>query len=140
VRKRLENLTNPELTDLSGGEPVSFTEVNVQLLPNNCLKLFAKVALPNGAVPVSLRATLGVERRRRLLFENPTFEPDVVPEALRGVSEVLTAAFAEILNNMVDLDRFDLDGVMMRINRLETQGQRLIFSGYAQVERFPKGN
>lgn len=39
---------------------------------------------------------------------------------------------------MVDLDRFDLDGVMMRINRLETKGKQLIFSGYAQIERFPK--
>jgi len=26
---------------------------------------------------------------------------------------------------MVDLDRFDLDGVTMRINRLETQGKQL---------------
>jgi hypothetical protein len=25
----------------------------------------------------------------------------------------------------------------MRINRLETQGTRLIFSGYAQIERVP---
>jgi LmeA-like phospholipid-binding len=140
VRTRLENLTNPELTQLSGGEPVSFSEVNVQLLPNNGLKLFAKAALPNGSVPISLRASLGVERRRKLLFENPTFDPELVPEPLRGVSEVLTAAFAEILNNMVDLDRFDLDGVMMRINRLETEGDHLIFSGYAQIERFPKTN
>jgi LmeA-like phospholipid-binding len=140
VKKRLENLTNPELLQLSGGEPVSFTEVNVQLLPNNHLQLFAKVALPNGSVPVSLRASLGVERRRRLTFDNPTFVPDVVPEALRGVSEVLTTAFGEILNGMVDLDRFDLDGVVLRINRLETEGKQLIFSGYAQIERFPKGN
>jgi len=44
-----------------------------------------------------------------------------VPESQREISQTLTGAFAEILNNMVDLDRFDLDGVTMRINRLETQ-------------------
>jgi len=47
---------------------------------------------------------------------------------LNGKFQTLTGAFAEILNNMVDLDRFDLDGVTMRINRLETQGKQL-FSG-----------
>jgi hypothetical protein len=46
-------------------------------------------------------------------------------------------ALVEILDNMVDLDRFDLDGVKMRLNRLETEGQRLIFSGYAEIERIP---
>jgi hypothetical protein len=55
------------------------------------------------------------------------------------VSELLTMVFAKILNTMVDLDRFDLDGVMMRINRLETEGTQLIFSGYAQIEHFPQG-
>ncbi|NJP11366.1 MAG: DUF2993 domain-containing protein [Leptolyngbyaceae cyanobacterium RU_5_1] len=138
VRQRLHNIDNPELTKLSGGEPVSFSDVNVQLLPENRLKIFAKTELPNGSIPISLVTTLGVERRRRLLFQNPQFEPDVVPEAVRGISELLTMAFAEILNTMVDLDRFDLDGILMRINRLETQGKRLVFSGYAQIERFPR--
>lgn len=139
VQARLRGLDDPKLTQLSGGEPVSFTDVNVQLLPDNRLKIFAKAELPNGSVPISLSTTLEVERRRRLLFQNPQFEPDVVPEHLRSISEILTKEFAEILNNMVDLDRFDLDGVVMRINRLETQDDRLIFSGYAQIEHFPKG-
>ncbi|MFN9170514.1 MAG: DUF2993 domain-containing protein, partial [Dolichospermum sp.] len=49
-------------------------------------------------------------------------------------------ALVEILDNMVDLDRFDLDGVKMRLNRLETEGQRLIFSGYAEIERIPRSS
>lgn len=138
VKQHLHNLNTPELMALSGGDPVSFTDINLQLLPDNQIKIFAKTELANGVVPISLLATLAVERRRRILFQNPQFQPDVVPESLRGTSEVLTMAFAQILNNMVDLDRFDLDGVTMRINRLETQGQRLIFSGYAQIEHFPK--
>lgn len=137
VKKRLQDIDSPELTNLSGGEPVSFSDVNLQLLPDNKIKIFAKTELPNGTVPISLVATLAVERRRRILFQNPTFEADVVPESLQGISQILTMAFADILNNMVDLDRFDLDGVTMRINRLETQGKKLIFSGYAQVDHFP---
>jgi hypothetical protein len=84
-----------------------------------------------------MSSTLAVERRRRVLFQDAQFEPDAVPESFREISQTLTTALAEILNNMVDLDRFNLDGVTMRINRLETQGTRLIFSGYAQIERVP---
>lgn len=137
VKKRLVNVSDTALTDLSGGEPVSFSDVQVQLLPDNQVKILAKSDLPNGVVPISLIATLAVEKRRRVSFKDPQFVPDVVPEALQGISEVLTMAFAQILDNMVDLDRFDLDGVMLRINRLETQGKKLIFSGYAQIDHFP---
>ncbi|HEY9653118.1 MAG TPA: DUF2993 domain-containing protein [Coleofasciculaceae cyanobacterium] len=138
VRKRLENLSIPALDELSGGKPISFTEVRVNLLPNNRVQLFAKADLPDhGVVPISMTSTLAVERRRRILFQNSKFEPETVPESLREISQRLTTALDEILNNMVDLDRFNLDGVTLRINRLETQGKNLIFSGYAQIERVP---
>ncbi|MGB3615702.1 MAG: hypothetical protein WBA10_18040, partial [Elainellaceae cyanobacterium] len=77
--------------------------------------------------------------RRRVLFQNAEFVPDPVPDDLRGLSKVLSEAFVEILNGMVDLERFDLDGVLLRINRLETRGKQLLFSGYAQIERVPSG-
>jgi len=138
VRKRLENLAIPALDELSGGQPISFTDVEVKLQPHNSLQLLAKADLPNqGLVPISMTSTLAVERRRRILFENPQFDGETVPESLREISRTLTTAMAEILNNMVDLDRFNLDGVTMRINRLETQGKKLIFSGYAQIDHIP---
>ena len=138
VKPRLENITEPALMNFSGGEPVSFSEVDLRLLPDNQIRIFANASLPNGMIPISLTATLAIARRRKILFENPQFDPSAVPEDQRGISEVLTKNFAEILNNMVDLDRFDLDGVMLRLNRLETQGDKLVFSGYAQIEHFPK--
>ncbi|NEO32068.1 MAG: DUF2993 domain-containing protein [Symploca sp. SIO3C6] len=138
VKKRLENLSAPALKELSAGKPISFTDVQVQLKPNNRLQLFAKAELPNhGLVPISMSSTLEVERRRRILFKDSKFESKGIPESLQEISQTLTATMDEILNNMVDLDRFNLDGVTMRINRLETQGQRLVFSGYAQIERIP---
>ncbi len=139
VTKRLQNLEEPALIALSGGAPVSFPEVQVELLPQNRLRIFAKADLGDrGTVPTCLTATLAIERRRRIQFQESRFEPDTIPEALREISQTLANALTEILNNMVDLDRFDLDGVMMRLNRLETQGKQLIFSGYAQIERFPR--
>ncbi|MBV8885192.1 MAG: DUF2993 domain-containing protein [Chroococcidiopsidaceae cyanobacterium CP_BM_RX_35] len=138
VRKRLQNLTLPALTDLSGGKPVSFNDIQLELLPNNRIRLLAKANLNNeDPVSIGLTATIAVERRRRISFKDPQFEADLVPESQREISQPLTFALGQILDSMVDLDRFDLDGVSMRINRLETQGKQLVFSGYAQIERIP---
>jgi len=138
VRKRLENLSLPSLTELTGGEPVSFTEVEMQLLPNNEIQLSAKASWGDSSVPVSLRCRLNVLKRRRIQFENVRFEPDAIPEDVQEISQKLTLSLGEILNEMVDLDRFNLDGVTLRLNRLETQGKNLLFSGYAQIERIPR--
>jgi hypothetical protein len=138
VRNRLQNIDSEPLTNLSGGEPLSFHSVQLKLLPENQVNISARTDLPNRKdVPIELTASLAIEKRRRISFQQPQFNAEAVPEEVRGLSQVLTEAFAEILDNMVDLDRFDLDGVMLRINRLETQGQQLVFSGYAQIERFP---
>ncbi|AFY34180.1 hypothetical protein Cal7507_3791 [Calothrix sp. PCC 7507] len=141
VTKRLLNLTLPSLTALSGGKPVSFPEVQVQLLPENRLRILAKSDLNNGElIPLSIIVTIAVERRRRVAFKDPQIELDDVPADQKEISQTLSMALVEILDNMVDLDRFDLDGVKMRLNRLETEGQRLIFSGYAEIERIPSSN
>lgn len=137
VKKRLQNISLPALTDLSDGT-ISFSEIQLELLPNNRVRILANADISTGElVPISLTATIAIERRRRISFQNPQFEADAVPESQRQISQTLTKALAEVLDNMVDLDRFDLDGVTMRINRLETQGKQLLFSGYAQIERIP---
>ncbi|MGH1393768.1 MAG: LmeA family phospholipid-binding protein [Trichormus sp.] len=139
VKKRLVNLSVPALTALSGGKPVSFTEVQVKLLPQNCLRLSAKADLNNGElIPLYMTLSIAVEKRRRIAFQDPKIELDLVPDTQKEISRTLSLALAEILDNMVDLDRFDLDGVKMRLNRLETEGKRLIFSGYAEIERIPR--
>ncbi len=138
VKQRMVNLDAEELTNLSGGEPVSFRDVKVELLPENQMTISAKTDLPNRKdILLSLKAKLNIERRRRLSFSSPEFVAESVPEDVRGLSQVLTMAFAQVLDNMVDLDRFDLDGVTLRINRLETHGKKLVFSGYAQIDHFP---
>ena len=138
VRKRLENLTPEALTKISGGEAVSFTDIQLQLLSNNQVKLLAKATWGDKTIPVSLSCSLAVAKRRRIKFENIQFEPADIPSDMKDVSQELTLALGQILNEMVDLDRFNLDGVKLRLNRLETQGKSLLFSGYAQIDRVPE--
>jgi LmeA-like phospholipid-binding len=138
VKKRLQNVDLEPLTNLSGGEPVSFRDVSLQLLPDNWVTISALTDLPNrSGIPIRLKAEVVVEKRRRIVFSKAEFLADEVEEDLRPLAELVTIAFAEVLNGMVDLDRFDLDGVMLRVNRLETHGQKLVFSGYAQIDHFP---
>ncbi|MBI1241478.1 MAG: DUF2993 domain-containing protein [Nostoc sp. RI_552] len=141
VTQHLVNLTLPSLMAISGGEPVSFTDIQVELLTENRLRILAKADLNNGElIPLTMVMTVAVERRRRISFKNPQVELDKVSEPQRELSQKLSMALAEILDNMVDLDRFDLDGVKMRLNRLETEGKKLIFSGYAEIERIPRNS
>lgn len=138
VQQRLQRVDHPDLTQLSGGEPVSFREVTIQLHPQQRVTLSAKTDLPNRKdIPLRYMANLQVEKRRRILFAEPQFQAEGIPVEIQPLSRTLTMGFAAVLNQMVDLERFNLDGVMLRINRLETQGQRLILSGYAQIDHFP---
>jgi hypothetical protein len=141
VQKRLLNLSQPSLMAISNDQPVSFTEVVVELLPDNRLHLTTQADLNNGElIPLSMTLSVGIEKRRKISFKNPQINLEQVPEAQREVSQTLAIALVEILDNMIDLDRFDLDGVKMRLNRLETSGKNLIFSGYAEVERIPRSS
>jgi hypothetical protein len=137
VRKRLENLSVPALTEISQGEAVSFKDVELRLLPDNQIKLLAKANWSDRIIPVSLHCTLAVAKRKCIQFNDIQFLDRDIPEDVRELSGQLTNTLGVILNEMVDLDRFDLDGVKIRLNRLETQGKNLLFSGYAQIEKVP---
>lgn len=138
VEKHLKNVDTEEVTNLSGGDPVSFREVKIVLGADHRIQIFAKTDLPNRSdIPIQLSAGIDVERRRRVVFTDPQFEPEGMPEDVQWLSEALMPAFVGVLNKMVDLERFDLDGVSLRVNRLEVQGKRLLFNGYAEIEHFP---
>ncbi|MEL7071034.1 MAG: DUF2993 domain-containing protein [Cyanobacteria bacterium J06581_3] len=138
VEKHLQNVTTEEATSLSGGDPVSFREVHMTLLPDQRVKISAKTDLPNKEnLPIQLSAEVSVERRRRVVFKNVEFEPEGIPEDIQWLSEAMIPGFMGVLNKMVDLERFDLDGVSLRVNQLDVKGKQLLFNGYAEIEHFP---
>lgn len=138
VRQHLEDLDDPRLLEVSGGAKVSFSEVSLELLPHDKITLFATANLGREVVPVSFTCSLGLYKRRRITYKNPVFNADAVPKKLHARSQALMDILVDILNRMVDLDRFNLDGVKLRLNRLHTEGKMLHFSGYAQIEHIPR--
>ncbi|MGK7897750.1 MAG: DUF2993 domain-containing protein [Xenococcus sp. (in: cyanobacteria)] len=137
VRKRLENLSLPELVQISQGQAISFGNIQLTLLLDNRLKLSATAEWGDRSIPISLSCSISVAKRRKIKFEEIKFEAQDIPVSERKISQQLTEALGKILNEMVDLDRFDLDGVKLRLNRLETRGKSLLFSGYAQIQHVP---
>ncbi len=138
VEKHLQNVATEEVTNLSGGDPISFRDVNIVLMDDKRVRVSAKTDLPNRSdIPIQLFARVDVERRRRVVFNDTQFDAEGIEEDVEWLSEALMPAFVGVLNKMVDLERFDLDGVSLRVNRLEVEGKRLLFNGYAEIEHFP---
>ncbi len=136
VRKRLQDVELPEGSAVSG--TASFSEIEIKLRPANHVQIQAKVQIPDQApVPIAVDTVLAVERRRRILFSSPQFLADLIPDDLQAVSAQMTQIFVELLDNMIVLDRFDLDGVDLKVNRVETQQEQLLITGYAQINHFP---
>ena len=110
----------------------------MELLPDQRVNISTMTDLPNRQdLLIQLSAEVTVERRRRIVFADARFEPEGIPEDDQWLSEAMMPGFLEVLNKMVDLERFDLDGVSLRVNRLEVEGKKLLFNGYAEVEHFP---
>jgi hypothetical protein len=144
VKKRLFQVnSNGNHPSVPAGS-LTFSDIQLSLLGGNRLEIRAtancgasETEATAVTIPIALSTSVALERRRKLVFENIQPLADSVPPEHQAASQELTQTFAEILNNMVDLERFDLDGIDLRMNRVEVQGQSLILSGYAQINHFP---
>lgn len=138
VTRRLSNIEDESLTNLSGGEPLTFRDVAVELCAHSRVLVRAITDLPNRKdVPVQFQAQLKAEKRRRILFADAEFHSSGICDDIQPLAAALTPGFVAVLNQMVDLERFDLDGIKLRVNRLEISGKKLVFSGYAEIDHFP---
>ncbi|NJN60439.1 MAG: DUF2993 domain-containing protein [Coleofasciculaceae cyanobacterium RL_1_1] len=139
VKKRLENLDLDGLTGSWALSLVSFEDVSMTLGANTSVTIAATAKGPGcPRLPLKFTTKVSVKRRRKVEFGEPQIHLEDIPEQHHTDAISLINAMMLLLNDMVDLDRFDLDGITLRLNRLETEGSNLVFGGYAQVEYFPR--
>jgi len=139
VQKRLQNLDLDGLTGSWALSLVSFEDVSMKLGADTNVTIAATAKGPGcPRLPLRFSTKVSVKRRRRIEFGPPTIHLDHIDPQHHEDARSLIAAMMLLLNDMVDLDRFDLDGITLRLNRLETEGSNLVFGGYAQVEHFPR--
>lgn len=132
-------LVQKQMQQLIHSQPISFGDIQVQILPENRLHFFAKADVPNyGKLPICVTGNIIVDRPCRLTLINPQFLTNLVPEYLTKMVQNLNIIFAESLNNLVNVENFGLDGVSLLLNQVETQTEKLIFSGDAEITHFPE--
>lgn len=115
------------------GKSLHFQKTEMLLNEDKSLQLTSQIRLGEAGTPVTLamRANLQVEERRKLQFVDVTYEGE--PEAVE-----LGQALIAHVNDLLDLDKFALDGTQLRVDRVRLTGKQLIFYGIARLDRFPQ--
>lgn len=114
------------------GQPLLFRQVSVQLENAGILRLQAQVSVNDQWLDLTLTSTVQTEGQKRIQLVKPSFAGD--PQALPIGESILNH-----INQLLDLDKFALDGMRLRVDRIRVQSQKLVFYGTAAIDHFPKG-
>ena len=115
------------------GQALNFQNTQISLNPDRTLRLQTQVRLGNASdcLNLDLTASLEVEERRKLQFVNVSYSGD-------EASVTLGQALLAHVNNLLDLDKFALDGMQLRVDRIRLRDNQIVFYGTAQIEHFPQ--
>ncbi len=115
------------------GQSLRFEETRIQINDDQSLRMQSSVRLGQAgqAVDIDITARLQVEDRRKLKWVDVTYggEPSSV---------ALAQAFIEHVNQLLDLDKFALDGMQLRVDQLQCHHHQLTLRGVAHIEQFPR--
>ncbi|MBD2480579.1 DUF2993 domain-containing protein [Planktothrix sp. FACHB-1365] len=116
------------------GEPLKFTKTLMTITPEKALRIQSEILLGNSQEPVQVDFTTQVEvqDRQKIRFVDVQYSGN--QEAIN-----LSQALVNHVNDLLDLDKFALDGTQLKVDRLRIQNNSLIFYGSAQINQFPKG-
>jgi hypothetical protein len=79
-----------------------------------------------------MTASVQVEERRKIQFIEVSYGGD--EKAVDLGKELINH-----VNNLLDLDKFALEGSQLRVDRIRLQNQEIVFYGSAQIDQFPSG-
>jgi len=115
------------------GKPLKFKNTTMAVQKNRKLKLDSTVQVGDQPEPVnlSIEAGVDVEDRRKIQFVDVIYEGD---EESQSVAKALVAH----VNDLMNLDKFALDGTQLRVDRIRIRGSKLVFYGTANIEKFPE--
>jgi predicted HTH domain antitoxin len=114
-------------------QPLHFQ--NTQMILNDDKSLRLKTAIRVGEaselIEVDVTTFLEIEERRKIQFTNVTYQGN-------QEGQDLGKALIEHVNELMDLDKFALDGTQIRIDRARVKDQQIVFYGVAQINQFPQ--
>ncbi|PSF39331.1 DUF2993 domain-containing protein [Aphanothece hegewaldii CCALA 016] len=108
---------------------------NTQMILNDDKSLRLKTAIRVGEasepLDVDMTAFLNVEDRSKIQFINVTYQGS-------EEAQELGKALIDHVNNLMDLDKFALEGTQIKIDRARIKDQQIVFYGVAQINQFPQ--
>jgi hypothetical protein len=114
------------------GEPLNFQNTQMGVNDDRTISLTSSVRIGKGdAIALAMTAAVEVIDRRKIQFVE-------VKHQGNEDAETLGNALIEHVNSMLDLERFALDGMQLRVDRLRVQPQQIVFYGTAAIAQFPK--
>lgn len=115
-------------------QPLRFQNTEISFGSDKSIRLQSEIFVGNSSEPVNIDITaqLQVEDRRKIQFVSVTYGGD------EKATDLGKAIIAHV-NNLLDLDKFALEGTQLRVDRCRVQNSELVFYGWAGIEQFPKG-
>lgn len=113
-------------------QPLHFQKTEMTLKDDGSMRIQSQVLVGDRIKPWDLDITskLEIEDRTHIRFVDVTY-------AGNDNSVALGKAVIEHVNSLLDLDKFALDGTQLRVDKVRTRKQNLVFYGTAQINQFP---
>lgn len=114
------------------GQPLHFDNTQFEIAENQRLRLSSQVKAGQSSEPteVDFTARVDVKERRQIQFVDVEFSES----SDRELGEALVGH----LNQLLDLDKFALDGMQLRVDQLRLRNKQLTLYGIAKIAHFPR--
>lgn len=114
------------------GQKLNFKHTTMSINGDRTLQLNATIQVGDAEpVELDINSKIQVEERRRIQFSDVKYGGD------EGAVKLGQALIGHV-NELMDLDKFALDGTQLRIDQVRIRDDQLTFYGTAQIERFPE--
>ena len=115
------------------GQALNFQKTEMLVNEDKSLTLRSQIQLgkTGETVNVDMTAEIEVLERRKIQFINVTYQGD---EKAKNLGKALI----DHVNNLLDLDKFALDGTQLKVDRVRIRKKELIFYGIAKIDHFPQ--
>lgn len=114
------------------GKSLNFqqTEMIINEDKSLTIKSNIKVGDSEEVTTINIKVDLDVQDRTKIQFINPQYEGN-------NEGQTLGKVILDHVNNLLDLDKFSLDGTKLRVDRARIKDKEFVFYGTAEIAHFP---
>ena len=115
------------------GQSLHFQNTQMSVNDNKSLRIQTQIRLGEARDPIDIdfQAYLELQERTKIQFVNVTYQGD-------EQAQNLGKALIDHVNNLLDLDKFALEGTRLRVDRLRVRNKEFVFYGTTEIDRFPE--